>query len=216
MLAGYDNDAVTDRAFENMCRIVTWDWPVLFWLGRLLPETACLLDAGGHQGTKYRAFRNHLNLPGGVKWVIYDVPAIVRAGRERARREGLEGLSFIDNLADAPCAEVLLASGLLQYLDIPFDQFVRRLPVLPRHLVLNKVATREGPSVVTLEFFGRAEVPYQIRNRTEFLSTLDSLGYDIVDEWQIHDLSRHIVTHPHLGTSTSYGYYAKLRATAAN
>jgi putative methyltransferase (TIGR04325 family) len=212
MLAGYDNNAVADIAFETMCQIALWDWPVLYWLQRLVPQAEYLLDAGGHQGTKFRAFRNHLNLSGRLRWVIYDVPAVVRAGRERATREGLEGLTFIETIDDAPDADILLASGVLPYLDIPFDGFLRRLPALPQHLILNKVATREGPTVVTLERFRlAAEVPYQIRDRAQFLSTLDSLGYDVVDQWQIPDLTHLIVTHPHLGTSTSYGYYARLR-----
>jgi putative methyltransferase (TIGR04325 family) len=212
LLAGYDNDAIADIAFENMCRIELWDWPVLYWLNRLIPDADYLLDAGGHQGTKFRAFRNHLDLTGRLRWVIYDVPAIVRAGRERAAREGLVGLTFIDSLDDAPAADVFLASGLLQYLDIPLEDLMRRLPALPRHLLLNKVATREGPTVVTLEHFKRAEVPYRIRDRREFVSSLGALGYDVVDEWQIPELSRQIVTHPHLGLSASFGYYARLRS----
>jgi putative methyltransferase (TIGR04325 family) len=212
LLAGYDNDAVADVSFEKMCRIALWDWPVLYWLRRLLPEARCLLDAGGHQGTKFRAFRRHLELDGRLRWVVYDVPAVIRAGRERASRDGLRGLEFVDSLDGAPAADILLASGLLQYLDAPLGHLLGRLQVLPRHLLLNKVATRDGPTVVTLERFPRAEVPYQIRNRAEFLSTLDTAGYDVVDEWEIPNLAHDIPTHPHLGKSTSRGCYALLRS----
>ena len=159
-------------------------------------------------GTKYRAFRTHLNLPANFDWAIYDVPAIVRAGRARAERDGLAGLSFYDRLEDAPASDVLLASGLLQYLDIPFAALIERLRQRPRHVLLNKVATREGPTIVTLEDFDTAEVPYQVRNRAEFLATLDQLGYDIVDQWVIPSLSRE---HPAFGKSTSRGFYARLR-----
>jgi putative methyltransferase (TIGR04325 family) len=162
-------------------------------------------------GTKYRAFGNHLDLDSGIEWVVYDLPNMVRAGRQRAEGEGLSRLRFVDDLSEAPDADILLASGLLQYLDIPFDDFLRRLPALPRHLLLNKVQTREGPSVVTLENFTYAEVPYQMRNRAEFLALLDTLGYDIVDQWTIPSLSHVIRTDLYLGSSTSRGYYAKLR-----
>jgi putative methyltransferase (TIGR04325 family) len=210
-LAGYDHDQVAAISFDKMCQIQLWDWPVMYWLLRLEPQIGSLLDAGGHMGTKYRAFRNHVNLEQRIQWIIYDLPAIVRAGRERATKDGLFGLSFIDNLDDAQEVDVLLASGLLQYLDIPLGELLRQLPAPPKHLLLNKVAIRNGPSIVTLENFGCAEVPYQIRNRDEFLSSLEELGYEIVDAWEIPELSHVISTHPRHGKSISCGYYARLR-----
>jgi putative methyltransferase (TIGR04325 family) len=211
VLAGYDNEAILLRDYDLMCEITLQDYPILYWLRRLAPSTRVLLDAGGHMGTKYRAFRNHLDLDGEIDWVVYDLPTMVRAGRQRAADEGLNRLRFVDSLSEAPDPDVLLASGILQYLDISFSDLLRQLPSKPRHLLLNKVQTREGPSVVTLENFIHAEVPYQIRDRTSFLASLDDLGYDIVDEWTIPSLSHVIRTHPHLGSSTSRGYYAKLR-----
>lgn len=193
-----------------MCRLTPWDQPVLRWLERLLPEATCLLDAGGHLGTKYRAFRTHVDLHERLKWVIYDVPAIVRAGREKSIAEGLTALSFVDSLADAPAPEIFLASGLLQYLDTPLEGLISQLPARPRHLILNKVATRKGPTIVTLEYLGRAEVPYQVWNRSAFEDTLASMGYEILDEWEIPELSHVIATNPFQGASSSRGYYARL------
>jgi putative methyltransferase (TIGR04325 family) len=209
-LVGYDNDAVVNISLDEMSKIALLDYPVLYWLKCINPT--CILDAGGHVGTKFRAFRTHLDLDNNIIWVVYDVPAVVRAGQAFAERDHLQRLSFIDDLSKAPNADVLLASGLLQYLDIPFSDLLKQLPTLPRHLVLNKVATRDGPTVVTLENFGCAEVPYQIRNREEFETSLLSLGYEIVDQWSIPNFSHTIPWHPELGASTSRGYYAKLRS----
>lgn len=206
-LAGYDHDEVADVAFELMCQLRVWDYPILFWLERLLPAQQNLIDAGGHMGTKFRAFRHHLTLPADFDWAIYDVPAIVRAGRARAARDGLTGMSFHDSLEHTPPSDVLLCSGLLQYLDIPFSTFLQRLPRKPRHLLLNKVATHEKPSVFTLEAFPTGEVPYQIRNEAEFVASLSAAGYRIVDGWDIPSLSH---ASKAFGVSTSRGYYATL------
>jgi len=210
--AGFDNDANATANFEEMCKLTLRDYPVLFWLQKLAPDIKCLIDAGGHMGTKYRAFRGHLSELDGLNWVVYDVPAVIRAGRERARIDGLSALSFIDTLSAAPPADLVLASGLLQYIDISFADLLRQLPSLPAHVILNKVATREGPSIVTLESRGSAEDPYQIRNRAEFEKSLQSLGYVILDQWVIPELSHVIPYHRSLGASTSRGYYAKLSA----
>jgi putative methyltransferase (TIGR04325 family) len=210
-LVGYDNDAVVEHAVDMMCKVNLEDYPVLFWLSRIGDEAHVLLDAGGHIGTKFRAFRQHLDLAGKLEWIVYDVPSIVRAGQQSATEEGLSGIRFVERLSGLPPIDVMLASGLLQYLDVPFADLLRQLQVLPRHLLLNKVQTRDGPTLVTLENFGCAEVPYQIRNLPQFLASLDQLGYEILDQWTVPGLSRTIPTHRYLGTSTCWGCYARLR-----
>lgn len=204
LLAGYDNDAVSEVAYADMCRLELWDYPVLFWLDRLVGQASGLLDIGGHMGTKYRAFSPRLHLPAGFDWAVHDVPAIVRAGRARALREGLRGISFHDRLEQAPATGIVLASGLLQYLDEPFARLVDRLPERPRHVILNKVATREGPTVVTLEQFPGAEVPYIVRDHAGFTASLAAMGYAIRDSWTIAQLSH---AHSAFGVSTSRGFY---------
>lgn len=209
-LAGYDHDEVAEVSFEKMCQVMVWDYPVLFWLERLLPQVGRLVDAGGHMGTKFRAFRSFLPIDGEVDWVVYDLPAIVRAGRARAAQEGLNGLAFTDDLATVAGADLFLASGLLQYLDVPLSELLHRLPSLPRHLIINKLAVREGKAVVTLERIGKAMVPYQIRNRQGFMAELSGLGYNVIDRWTIPSLSHVIDTHPELGASQSMGLYLRL------
>jgi putative methyltransferase (TIGR04325 family) len=208
-LKGYDNDAVTEVSKALMQQVPLWDYPILYWLHRLAPEISRVVDAGGHIGVKYRAFGPYLDL-GRLEWIVYDLPALVRAGQAQAR-PGDQTLSFVDRLEDAPSADVLLASGLLPYLDTPFSDLVRRMRQPPRHILLNKVVTRDGPTVVTLENFGVAEVPYHIRNACEIPEALESLGYEIVDEWTIDSLSHIIETHSELGRAVYRGYVARRR-----
>lgn len=208
-LVGFDHEEIAPFAFEQMCTVMPWDYPILFWLRTLLEEIDTLVDAGGHMGTKYRAFRHLLPPDATFSWVVYDVPAIVAAGRERATRDGLDRLSFIDRIEDAGAASTLLGSGLLQYLDIPLSSLIQRLPSPPRHLLLNKVAFRQGGPVVTLERAGRAYIPYQMRDEQAFLADLASIGYEVIDRWTIAELSHVIDTHPELGPSESAGFYLR-------
>jgi putative methyltransferase (TIGR04325 family) len=208
-LAGYDHDSVVDVSKELMQQVPLWDYPILYWLGRLAPEIARIVDAGGHIGVKYRAFGPYLDLDR-IDWIVYDLPALVKAGRAQRRSQD-RTLSFVDRIDDAPAADVLLASGLLPYLHEPLTDLVRRLRVPPRHILLNKVITRDGPTVVTLENFGSAEVPYQIRNVGDVPAALADLGYDIIDTWTIESLAHRIQTHPELGRCAYRGYVARLR-----
>jgi putative methyltransferase (TIGR04325 family) len=205
-IATYDHMDVADVNFRVMCAVRVWDYPVMFWLDRLHVPGMQILDAGGHFGTKYIAFGGHLPLHQ-VVWTVYDLPEIVRAARlAQNRGEVPKAVGFTDELAGVAPPDVLLASGLLQYLDVPFDEFVARLPNRPRHIVLNKVATRDGPSVTTLERIGPARVPYQIRCRSAFEAQIQGMGYRIADSWDIPSLGHVIDTHPELGRSVSRGY----------
>jgi len=216
MLVGYNHEPVASVSFDKMCEIALWDYPVMFWLRRLLRESGCVLDAGGHMGTKYRAFRRHLRLEEKkIRWIIYDLPAIVNQGEKRALEEGLNKLEFIDTLSHAPGVDVMLVSGLLQYLDISFPDLVCQMRSLPQHIIVNKVALREEETIFTLENFGVALVPYQIRNRQLFLKEIDEMGYTITDEWEIPSLSHVIPSHSDAGRSQSAGFYLKLKETEA-
>lgn len=202
----YDNDDVAPLNFTLMSKVHIWDYPVIYWLNRKLGPSSHVLDIGGHFGTKFIAFRGLLSL-GDVRWSVHDLPAIMRAARAAQKQgEVPPEVNFIDAVGAASGADILLASGLLQYLDQPFAKLVSSLHTPPKTILLNKVATREGPTVVTLERIGPARLPYQIRNRAGFEAELASMGYAIRDRWEIPSLARVIGTHPGLGHSKSLGY----------
>lgn len=205
-IATYDHQDVAVVNFKVMSVIRVWDYPVMFWLDRLHRPGLRVLDAGGHFGTKYIAFQGHLKLHE-VDWTVYDLPATVRAARTlQGRGDVPAAVAFTDDLATVGQTDLLLASGLLQYLDEPFGVFLARLPQAPRHILLNKVATRDGASVTTLERIGPARVPYQIRCRSQFEGEIAAAGYRVVDGWDIPSLGHVIDTHPDLGRSVSRGY----------
>jgi putative methyltransferase (TIGR04325 family) len=208
VLKGYDHDELSHVSFEMMSQVALQDYPVIFWLQRILPPGGRVLDAGGHLGTKFRAFRPYLQDQPDIDWWVYDLPAFVRSGEALAKKEGLMSLRFVADIGQAPAPHVFLGSGLLQYLDVPLAELMGRVKSKPRHLLLNKVATREGPSIFTLENFGQAEVPYHIRSRADVVASIEGLGYEIRDEWTIPDLSHAIPGNRQFGASTSRGYYA--------
>lgn len=209
-MAGYDHDEIASVSFAKMCEVAPWDYPVLFWIRSLLKEIDGLVDAGGHMGTKYRAFGPLLPLDDSFRWTVYDLPAIVRAGQALAAKQGVAGLHFVDRIEDAGATPLFLGSGLMQYLDMPLSGLLQQMPSLPPHLVLNKVALRKGDPIVTLERIGGSYVPYQMRNEGDFLSDIARLGYKQVDRWSIPSLAHLIDTHPELGRSESAGFYFRL------
>jgi putative methyltransferase (TIGR04325 family) len=207
----YNDPDVALFAFEWMCKMRVFDYPVLFWLDRLSKPGTRVVDAGGNLGVKHIAFSTYMDL-GKLDWAVYELEETVRLGRKmQAEGRVPEAIRFFDRLDEVGQVDLFICSGLLQYLDTPFPEFVARLPNRPEHILLNKVATREGPMVVTLQRIGPGRVPYQIRQRETFEAELDQIGYDIVDQWEIPSLAHVIDTHPDLGSSASRGYLLRRR-----
>lgn len=207
--AAYDQDDVADVSYEAMTRVLPWDYPVLFWLQLCLAQQdrLKLLDAGGHLGTKFTGFGDHLDT-GRIDWTVWDLPAIIRAARTWQAEDRLPAeLAFVDAPAEAGPVDLLLASGLMQYLDRPLADLIAEMAAPPRWILLNKVAVRTGETLVTLERIGPAQVPYQIRSEAGWTAELAALGYEIRDSWDIPGLSHRINTHPWLEPSRSRGFF---------
>ncbi len=203
---GYDHAEVTEVNFTRMCEVAPWDGPVLRWLEQLLPQHSAVLDAGGHMGTKFRAFRPHLPAMRGRRWTVWDVPHMVAAGAQRALVDGLSDLHFTNDLGSVDHEHDLwLTSGLLQYLDRPFPSLLSAVRHPPRTLILHKVAVTDHPSFFTLENLGYSAVPYHVRNEPAFAASLASLGYTVRDRWEIPELSHRIPHHPEVGATRSIG-----------
>lgn len=208
--AAYDSDDVAEVNFAAMTQRMAWDYPVIYWISTLLQKSPqshlSILDAGGHMGTKYMAFADLIPIQD-LTWMVYDLPAILRAARSlQANGTVPEKVRFIDAPGAAGQVDMLLASGLLQYLDISLAELLGQMTAPPRYVLLNKVAVRDGDSIVTLEKIGPAMVPYHIRAKPAFEASLADLGYRIRDQWPIPDLSHRISTHPWLPASQSKGY----------
>lgn len=209
--AGYDDAGIADVSFDVMCARAVWDYPMIFWLKRLLQDHPTVIDAGGHMGTKYIAFSDLLDLRD-VRWTVYDLPGIVMAACARQDTGGIPQTIGFEHALDAlGPADILIGSGLLQYLDRPFAEFVGALDEKPKHILLNKIAIRNGPAIFTAERIGRNQVPYQVRNRDSWEAEISAMGYDIVDSWTIPELGHVITTHPWLGRSESRGYALRLQ-----
>jgi putative methyltransferase (TIGR04325 family) len=63
------------------------------------------------------------------------------------------------------------------------------------------------PSAVTLHNMGTAFCPYRLFNRPEFLSSVEALGYRLVDEWQSPGVSCRIPFEPGHSIGAYSGFY---------
>lgn len=203
---GYDNPPSATRMLGEWLDVHPCDYPVLFWLGKLLPGDKTVFDWGGSVGLKYFAFRRYLEYPPDLTWLVSEVPAVVKLGRQIARDENAPALHFTTDFTGIADADVLLAAGVLQFIEDPFS-VLRAQPRLPRHLMLNKVPAYTLPSAVTLHNMGTAFCPYHLFNRAELVRAIETLGYRLVDEWRLPGVGCQIPFYPEHSIGTYSGFY---------
>lgn len=203
---GYDNEPSAKRLAEERFRIIPLDYPVLFWLQRLLPECRLLFDFGGNVGISYFGFRKYLQYPATLTWLVDEVPAVAAAGARIASQEHVPQLRFTTTLEELPQADVFMAAGSLHFVEKPFAM-LGSAPRLPRHLLLNKVPVIELPAAVTLHNMGSAFCPYNLFNREEFLQGFHHLGYEVIDEWTTPGLGVRIPLYREHSLRAYSGFY---------
>jgi putative methyltransferase (TIGR04325 family) len=181
---GFDHEAPAKMYRNLMDRVEPKDYAVLHWLERALPPRGRVFDFGGHVGVKFYAFRTIGAVPAPVAWTVYDVPAVVRAGRELAHQRGQTELTFTETFEDASGADVFLALGSLQFVEPPLAEWMQRLAVPPRTVIVSSMPMVEGPRYVTLQNNGAAFCPYLIEDAPALIGGMERIGYALRHRWK--------------------------------
>ena len=181
----------------------------------LLGEVFCWCErdpAGGLFG----AFGSVLSWLDGMRWTIYDLPAVIARGEELNAARKSAAPRFTSSLESYAGADVLLASGSPQYCDAEFGQTVLGLQIRPRHVLINQVPLHDGEQFVTLQNIESAYCPYWVRNREDFLRPLLGAGYELVDLWTNPGKECRIPTYPRQTRPEYFGAYLRLEAPTAS
>src|SRR5579883_3452812 len=130
---GYEQEAIIDvtlkstRAARDTCSValdVLSLRPLAglqYAAGRAAANPVRVLDFGGAMGAHYFMLRRFLPYP--VQWTIVEMPTTVKAARAEFSSNELK---FEEDVMAAGRADVVLASGALQYTSAPYE-IVRRL-----------------------------------------------------------------------------------------
>jgi putative methyltransferase (TIGR04325 family) len=103
----------------------------------------------------------------------------------------------------------LLTCGTLQYIEPSLSEMLGQLKTKPRHILINRVPFYDGEMFITLQNIGYAFCPYKIQNRAEFIASLASIGYELIDSWTL-SRSCYIPFHPERFVRNYYGFYLRL------
>lgn len=110
-----------------------------------------VIDFGGSLGSTYRQCRPLLDAVQHLQWHVVEQPHFVEAGRQEFETDELHFWRFPSDIPPPRGTRLILLSGVLQYLEKPFE-ILADLSTLPaKHLVIDRlpiVATRNDRLVI--------------------------------------------------------------------
>ena len=197
---------------DRIERIFPYDYPVLFWMQPIIKKISRIFDIGGNIGVHFYSYQRYLSFPDNLKWQVFEVPEIVRAGEERARGVGESRLTFTSSLSSVEDVDLIYAAGSIQYIESPsFPELLNKYQVKPTHIIINKIPLYDGEGFVTLQNGGNSFYPYQVFNRTEFINSVTEIGYQLVDSWIIPERNFWLPCDPARSFGPSSGLYFELK-----
>lgn len=188
------------------------DYPALFYLSRIIRDGLSIFDFGGNVGNLYYCYRQYLNFPAGLRWTVFDIPAITAMGAEIAEQRKEAGLQFTNSFAEADGADVFLASGCVHYFEESIAEMVRRLTRKPAHIIINRSPLTEKEPVITVQDSFTYLTACKLHNKAELVRECRGLGYDLVDSWSAPELSLSIPCYPDLSVRAYSGLYFRCTA----
>ena len=207
----FDDEVLADEYLNvRTRRIFAYDYPMIYWLNRALGEGArTVLDIGGSVGVHFIAYQRYIDFPRSLRWQVIEVPAMTRIGRELAEREGLASLTFTDSAkAGDSDADIWISAGAIHYIEDGHpDVLLRTARFRPRYLLLNKLPLYDREDFVSTQNLGHGLfAPLHVYNRAKLVEGIDSLGYALVDQWQVPERYFFLPGHP----DKSFGWYSGL------
>jgi putative methyltransferase (TIGR04325 family) len=187
---GYDNlDLAEEYKDKLSTNIVSYDYPVLFWLSHIFNQSSeklTVFDFGGNVGNHFYTYSPILKYPHGLNWTVCDVPEIVKAGQKLMQdMNSLASLYFTTEFKEANGKKIFIASGSLQYVEsLSLSLSLSSLEKLPHHLLINRLPLYDGKQFVSLQNGGKVFYPQYIFNREQFINSLTNIGYKLVDIWE--------------------------------
>jgi putative methyltransferase (TIGR04325 family) len=209
-LVGFDNRESAQLYLHELDRTKPSDYAVLFWMRPLLPEIRSVFDFGGNKGWSFYSFQKYLRFPPDLRWTICDTPEVVSLGREVAQTRGARNLEFTTEFAEAEGSDLFFTSGALQFVDRELAELLGDLDALPPHLLINRVPLSDLPTYFTIHDTGAACSPYRIADRSSFISSIEALGYQKVDEWTCAESWCKVRLRPTRGVKCYSGFYFRL------
>jgi putative methyltransferase (TIGR04325 family) len=187
--AAYERDAVL---FDE----IQYSWPLLaglMWVAALHQGLLNVLDFGGSLGSSYFQNRLFLNRLPEVRWNIVEQPRYVSAGKRYFEDDHLRFYESIEKCLSETKPNLVLLSGVLQYLERPYD-VVKELLTFPSDhvIIIDRTPFWQGPrDRICVQHVPPsvypASYPTWIFSKRNFFSLIADTSFEILVEFETSD-----------------------------
>jgi len=151
-----------------------------------------VLDFGGSLGSSYFDSRGFIEPVSDVRWSIVEQPHFVAAGKEHVATNELHFFETIDDCARAHQPNVIVLSGVLQYLAYPFDTLQDLQSLGSLYLFVDRTALIMAESDrLTIQhipsWIRQASIPAWFFSQDKFRNWISEAGYKLVCEFPALD-----------------------------
>ncbi len=163
------------------------DYPAMFYIQGLLPQIRIVLDLAGGIGNAFYCYSKYMDMPAGLNWRIVELPEQIRIGAELAKERNEPRLHFAAKWDEAEGADLLIITAALHYFAKPLPAMISELRRKPRYVLINRAPLVDCPGFATVDDGGGYRLACFLYNRDEVIRGFESLGYELIDSWQIEE-----------------------------
>ena len=189
------------------------DYAALFHLELSKQRIKSVFDLGGSIGNLFYCYSKYLHFPNEFRWTVFDLPETIGLGEKLARSNLEKRLHFTDRLNDAEGVDLLISSGSLHYFEKPLPEMIAAFVSKPDYVLINRVPLVDVPSFATVQDGGSYRLPCFLHNRKELIQGLESLGYELLDSWEIGERSVIVPCYPDWSAHSYSGLFFRMKTT---
>jgi len=205
---GYDSDLILEKTKNALLKVknreavyerdsvlfnkIQYSWPLLaglMWAAAQSEGRLNVLDFGGSLGSTYYQNKIFIDALPEVRWNIIEQPKHVSVGRELFENDKLKFFSTIEEYSIENEPNVVVMSGILQYLESPYELIERLLVLSSTCAIIDLTPFWDGDNDITCvqtvpPCIYEASYPLWIFSKQKFINYLNSLNYHILAEFE--------------------------------
>lgn len=194
---GYDKPGILKKVYEATIEVINgsaayerdsvlfyepkYTFHLLTLIGVLYSQKATIhiIDVGGALGSLYWQNKHILDQYEGKKfyWKVIEQPNYVQCGRKNIQNENI---SFEEEIDEVDNADIVIFSGVLQYIDNYSEMIKKAVNLKPRYILVDRIWTAEKGRIAVEyvnENICEGSYPARVFEESEILHQMK--GYDL-------------------------------------
>jgi putative methyltransferase (TIGR04325 family) len=193
---GYNSDVILEKSKNALLKVkngeakyerdsvlfdeIQYSWSTLAGLQKAALENngkLCVLDFGGSLGSTYYQNKNFLNSLQELRWCIVEQSHFVSCGKEFFEDDQLKFYRTIEECIAEQKPNVILLSGVLQYLENPYEWIKKFIGLGITYIIIDRTSFVESEDdILTVqnvpENIYPASYPCWLFNENKFIRTI--------------------------------------------